>query len=194
MNSIKDVTDPRLIDFYNTLQLQDVSNTNREITRSEFMKLIINAAGLENSQGTGELLASFSDINIDDPSAKYFSIALENGIIHGQNIAVRSKNGEIIQKKILRPNEKISRQEAAKILVEMIRDKELPKKSSTFSDVSVNNPLAPYIEYAFDLCLLHGKNTRNGKVIEGTKRYFAPTDNITLAEAAKILLNMLKKK
>ncbi len=68
----------------------------------------------------------------------------------------------------------------------------LPDTSNinTFADVINTSNLSPYIQYAYDSCLLHGRNTIDGEPVGGTERLFDPKSGITVAETAKILYNM----
>lgn len=52
-------------------------------------------------------------------------------------------------------------------------------------------PLAPYIQYAYNQCLLHGRNTIDGEPIGGKPRVFEPNSSMTLAETAKVLYNIM---
>lgn len=184
--------DPKLVGYFDELKIQDIANVGRDLTRAEFIKLLLNAAKIDVSHEDTQILLPFSDIDRNNELSKYVAFAVRKGIISGQEI---QKEWSFTLQKILRPNSPISRAEASKILGEVIRfDKALPEEKdiTTFADVGKNHTLAAYIEYAYKNCLLHGKNTLDGKVI-GEERLFAPNDAITLAETAKILYNMTHK-
>lgn len=109
--------------------------------------------------------------------APYVAYATKGGIIHGDN-------GKF------RPNDTVSRGEAAKIL---IRSTTLPYSTGSivFSDVPFSNTLGVYIQTAFDHCVLHGRHTINGIPTTPT-RLFEPADGISLGESAKVLYNMTR--
>lgn len=94
----------------------------------------------------------------------------------------------------MRPNDTISRAEASKILTELMREINMPlpnrEEIHTFSDVNPEETLAPYVQFAYNSCLLHGRNTLNGEPLDGKPRVFEPFDGITLAETAKVLYNI----
>ncbi|PID83836.1 hypothetical protein CSB09_04160, partial [Candidatus Gracilibacteria bacterium] len=114
-------------------------------------------------------------------------------------------------------NQTIERETATKILVQSLQRRyshvrpfavlATDKDNSidvidTFTDITQQNPYAPYIQKAYNLCLVHGRHTRGGDPVlqetEGTtnikdpsgKRFFEPKRNITIAETIKILVNM----
>jgi len=76
---------------------------NASISRSESMKMLMNAAGIETSENT---VSEFSDVK--GWAVKYVQKAKELGIINGQEI-----NGKIL----FRPADNITRAEVSKIVV-----------------------------------------------------------------------------
>ncbi|MBS9784278.1 S-layer homology domain-containing protein [Candidatus Gracilibacteria bacterium] len=171
-NEVKNLTDARLTSYYDTLKVINKSNTERRLTRAEFLKLVINSAGVDVSK---EKNPSYSDVSVSHTLKKYIAYATRNGIVHGQN-------GKF------RPNDTISRAEAAKIFVRGAAIG-LSSDVKTFKDVSKSNSLAKYIQTAYDNCILHGRRTWNGNSTVGA-RVFEPSDGITLAETVKVLYNI----
>ena len=198
-SAIKNLDDPKLLAYYNKLQVNNLHNVNRSLSRIEFLKLVLNATSISLENEDITTLKNFEDLDMNAWYVKYVAYALRTGGLHGQNSY--DKNGK--QRfdadgnplKIFRPNEAISRAEAAKILAEFTRsvNESLPKGSqiSSFSDVSYYLPLAPYIQYAYNQCLLHGRNTIDGEPIAGKPRVFEPNSSMTLVETAKVLYNIM---
>lgn len=166
---MKTLTDSRLNDYYGEINVINTTNTGRKVTRAEFLKLTLNSAGIDVSK---EADPQYSDVASTHTLNKYIAYASRNGIVSGQN-------GKF------RPNDIITRAEAAKVLV---RGAGISAaiKSTSFVDVSSTNSLGGYIQSAFDNCILHGR-----KVVDST-RSFEPTDGITLAETVKVLYNVNK--
>ena len=121
----------------------------------------------------------YSDVSSDYSLKKYIDYATAMGIVSGQNNKFR-------------PNDIITRAEAAKIFVK-IAGLKLSEKSITFSDVPASHTLSLYIQTAFDNCLLNGRKTMNGEsLLANNMRIYEPEDAITLAETAKVLYNIAK--
>jgi S-layer homology domain len=171
-SELENLTDPRLVAYYSDIGVVNQSNTGRKLTRAEFLKLVLNSAGVDV---TAEANPSYSDVSASHSLRKYIAYATRNAIVSGQN-------GKF------RPDDLISRAEAAKILVRGA-DIDLSATIDAFSDVSVSSSLAPYVQTAFDNCILHGRRTVNGESTLAT-RIFEPADGITLAETTKVLYNI----
>jgi hypothetical protein len=148
------------------------------VTRAEFLALTLNAAGVDVS---GEApVFDYADVGEDYPLAGYIAYATRNGIVSGQN-------------GYFRPDDIISRGEAAKILINAT-DVTLSAAIDTFDDVTTSDTLAVYIQTAFDNCILHGRYTQNGvSTLPNGERLFEPFDGITLGETAKVLYNIAAK-
>lgn len=117
----------------------------------------------------------------------YIYYAYKHQIISGQEL-----NGT----HIFRPNDRLSRSEAAKILTNatVMKGSNLTVSEGNFIDIPADFSLRKYIEYAFDSCLLHGTNTRDGEVLAGEEgRKFSPIKNISIGETTKILYNLTHK-
>jgi S-layer homology domain len=171
-DEVKDLTDSRLTPYYGVLGVMNKGNTERRLTRAEFLKLVLNSAGVNVS---AEANPSYSDVSATHSLRKYIAYATRAGIVSGSNGAFR-------------PDAIISRSEAAKILVRGT-GLSLSTTIATFSDVSASNSLAGYIQTAYDNCILHGRNTMGGNTTVAT-RVFEPADGITLAETIKVLYNI----
>lgn len=171
---LKNLTDPRLIAYYDDLNVINRTNLNRNITRAEFLKLVINSANIDLSNEV--VTTAYSDVTADHTLAKYISYATRTGLVSGDN-------GKF------RPNDTISRAEAAKIFVNSA-GLTLSINVTTFADVDTNNSLARHIQTAYDNCLLHGRGTLDGNPIN-PPRIYEPNSPITLAETAKVLYNIV---
>lgn len=171
---VKNLTDSRLTQYYKEINVINTTNGNRRLTRAEFLKLAINAAGIDVSK---EVDPVYSDVKPTHTLKKYIAYATRNGIVSGQNGAFR-------------PDDGITRAEAAKVFVKGTK-LGLSQKIDAFADVSPKNTLAVYIQTAFDSCILHGRRTINGQTTAASGlRYFEPNDGITLSESAKVLFNL----
>lgn len=191
VSAVKNLDDPKLIAYYDDLRIINRENMNRQISRVEFIKLVLNAGKVDlGANDYSSHLAGFSDIDAESWYAPYVAYMIATGSMSGQEII--NENGEIA--KIFRPNDTISRAEASKILSELVRksDQKLPSLEEiiSFEDVKPEESLSAYIQFAFNSCLLHGRNTIDGQPIDGAPRIFEPFDSITLAETSKVLYNI----
>ncbi len=167
--------DPAVLAYYDVLKVIDRSNLDRTLTRAEFLKLVLNASGVDvSSAGT---TTPFSDVNSNMWYASYVAYAVKGGIVQGDN-------------GLFRPNDTITRAEASKIFVRAT-GVTYSTGSIVFSDVLPTNTLAVYIQTAYDNCIVHGRHTVNGVPTTPT-RLFEGWDGITLGETAKILYNMTR--
>lgn len=120
---------------------------------------------------TTGLTIPFSDVATNIWYAPYVSLALSKGMIQS---ATR-----------FRPNDTITRAEVTKILTLALGVTITEPTSMTYSDVSASLSLAKYIEAATFL------NIFSGQVVAG-RRIFRPSDPITRAEIAKVVVNTFK--
>lgn len=191
VSAVRNLDDPYLLVYYDDLGIMDRSNVNRAITRVEFVKLVLNAGKVDLNQNLDvSNLSGFVDIDQNSWYVPYVSYMVRTETMNGQEII--DENGNTV--KIFRPNDTISRAEASKILSELVKKKDeaLPEEKyiKTFVDVDPKNSLSAYVQYAYNSCLLHGRNTLDGQPIDGKPRIFEPEDSITLAETAKVLYNI----
>lgn len=191
ISAVKNLDDPKLFAYYDDLKIINRKNVHRSISRVEFIKLVLNAAKLDLSEfENADNIKDFTDIDQKSWYAPYIAYMVASDTMSGQEIL--DENGNTI--KIFRPNAPISRAEASKILSELVRkkDQKLPTIDEiiSFEDVNPKEPLSPYIQFAYNSCLLHGRNTIDGQPIDGKPRVFEPFDRITLAETSKVLYNI----
>ena len=117
------------------------------------------------------LTTPFSDVATNVWYAPYVSLGLSKGMIQS---AIR-----------FRPNDTITRAEVTKILTLALGVTVTEPTTMTYSDVSSTLSLARYIEAATFL------NIFSGQVVGG-RRIFRPSDPITRAEIAKVVVNTFK--
>lgn len=132
------------------------------------MKIAFNAAGIKTT-ATGT--TSFKDVASDSWYSPYVSLALSKGIVSDKNTNFR-------------PNDSISRAEAAKIIVGIF-GANVVNTETTFTDVDATSDLAKYIETAKSLGFF------SGQVVDG-KSLFRPNDSITRAEISKVVVRAFK--
>ncbi len=135
---------------------------SENVTRAEFIKMICAVMGFKSSEKD-----IFNDVKINDWFYPYIGSAFDNRIITG--------DGENFY-----PNNNISRQEAAVIVYRCISDK-LSKETADFGDS------AEIAEYASEAI---GQLAANG-IMQGTENLFRPSANLTRAESAALLNNIL---
>lgn len=161
VSHIKNLDDEKLIQYYSTLRVEDLDSVDGSITRAELVRLIANASLVDVSSIDMSLVRQFADVSEHAYYAPYLAYALQNQIVNGQDSVDEAGNPI----KIFRPYDKLTRAEAAKILVSLIKKSPfmLPSKESihTFADISPEFPLASFVQEAYDACLLHGRNTRD---------------------------------
>lgn len=139
-------------------------NPDNNLTRAEFLKIVMNAAGWKIGTGTTNV---FSDVASDVWYAPYVSLALSKGMINSNSQ--------------FRPNDTISRAEAAKIIVKLFGVK-MSNVKGIFADMDTSSDLTQYAEVAKSLGIF------SGQVLDGELK-FRPNDSITRAEIAKVIVN-----
>ncbi|MFC1615924.1 peptidylprolyl isomerase [Patescibacteria group bacterium] len=120
----------------------------------------------------GYMEKPFVDVEGGEWYAPYLEIAKENGIIDGYD------NGEF------RPNQPVSRVEALKIIMESADVKLLDLIPQNFNDASPAAWYADYINNAWEMEIISGYDGN----------LFKPYNNITRAEAVKIVSLLLEEK
>lgn len=145
---------------------------NREITRAEFMTLIVRSLNLKSAMTADQY---FDDVATTAWYASYVAAALEHGIVQGSGYAK------------FNPNADITREEMAVMLIrayEYMNDKVITEgSSSNFADAdSISSWAADSVAKAQTLQLLNGRGGNS----------FAPQANLTRAEAIKSIYNLLK--
>lgn len=138
---------------------------NDNVTRAEFLKMVMSAAGC----APVDPVNVFKDVSSDDWFAPYVSFALKEHVISNQL-------------EYFRPNDSISRAEATKIIVGIF-SLNLDASGTTFADVDPTNDLAKYIEASKALGFF------DGEMKDGVAT-FRPNDSITRAEVAKVVASV----
>ena len=137
----------------------------RNVTRAEFVKLIVSAFGMTNKKQV-----SFSDVASDTWYADSVSIAASNGIVNG------------ISDTEFAPGLEITRQDAALIIYKCMKDLTTAVDGAEPTDMS---QVADYAASAVKALYQSG-------IINGDDGYFAPANKLTRAEAACMLHRALK--
>lgn len=163
-------------DLYSKGVVKGVSDTEFKpddiVTRAEFIALAVNALALEPGNDT----VVFSDVSEDDWFASVVKTAASLGIVSGSNGAFR-------------PNDAISREEAAKIcctLMKYIGYEESGTQIKTFSDAAdISSWAVDYVDKACAAGIMQG-DADGG---------FRPLGTATRAESAVVVsrLSALKK-
>lgn len=166
-----DITNNWARDYISRLVSRGIVNNvkryhpDNNLTRAEFLKITFNAASWK-AFGTGTIV--FEDVMTDTWYAPYVALATSRGIITSKNT-------------YFRPNDTITRAEAAKIIVGVL-GVSLANNDTSFADVDPYSDLTPYIETAKNFGFF------TGQMIDGELR-FRPNDPITRAEIAKVVVN-----
>ncbi|MCM3288848.1 DUF4430 domain-containing protein [Paenibacillus sp. MER 180] len=136
----------------------------RELSRAEFAALIVKYAGLQ-PQGTD---SGFTDVSASSWYAGYVATAKEKGLISG------------VSANKFAPNQAISRQEMAAMLVRM---KGLPKDADSSAGPKDQQQVAewalPYVKYAYQAGLMSGEDG-----------YFKPQLHVTREMAAVVMVRL----
>lgn len=148
-----------------TIDNVDAFRPNDRVTRAEFLKMVMTAAGCVPS-GTGAI--NFTDVASDAWYAPYVSLALTTHVISDQ-----------FEK--FRPDDFISRGEASKIIAGIFK-LDLSNVQVTFEDLDPASDLAKYIETSKSLGFFTGE-------LVGGKLKFRPNDSILRAEVAKVVVD-----
>ncbi|GAA0866046.1 S-layer homology domain-containing protein [Paraclostridium tenue] len=141
---------------------------DNQITRAEFVKLVNKYFGFEDKG-----ISNFKDINQKNWYYNDVCIAIKAGYINGY------------EDNTFRPNNLITREEAAKIIVSIKNQQDdTYDKLNTFPDKHlVSNWAKPYIEGAIENGYLKGDNLKN----------LRPTSRITRAESVTLLSRIENK-
>lgn len=141
------------------------------ITRAEFVAIIARSAGITYDDATAK--ADYTDVAVTDWFAPYVTWAKEKGIVSGY------EDGSFA------PNKEITREELCTMIVRTLTAYNLaPEKAElTFADADTTSDWAK--ESVASLAKL-------GVVSGKGDNQFAPLDNATRAESAKIITGMYK--
>jgi arabinogalactan endo-1,4-beta-galactosidase len=154
----------------------DVFEPNRKVTRAEYVSMLVKALKLEPTSDKSK----FADVPADAWYAGAISAAYDAGLIQG-NGANRFD-----------PNRSITREEIAKLAVQAltilkgaaVTDSKGDSAAAAFTDTDQTSTWAkPYVQSVSDLGLMRGRESGR----------FVPKADVTRAEAAQIIWNLLLK-
>ena len=140
------------------------------ITRAELTKIAVIAFNLEMDDATD---TSFSDVGVSDWFAAYVKAAAQAGWVQGYSTQTAAK--------VFKPNISINRAEALKILLEAAGFDAEGAEGADFSDTDTASWYMKYVNFAFKNNIVSGYG--DGR--------FGPGNNITRAEAAKVIVKIL---
>lgn len=151
--------------------INNTENFNPEnwTTRAEFIKMVV--LSIIGKTPDTKAVIPYEDVEKDSWAIPYLAYALQNWLIRDS--------------KEFRPNDKITREEAIKILMLALESETGTLNSKSFSDVESTSDFKAYIEAAKERRIITGQEL-NGKL------YFRPHDNISRAEIAKMLVKAFK--
>jgi CSLREA domain-containing protein len=153
-------------------------NPNDYITREDLIRILIQCAEGEQS---AIQISSFADININRPSAPYIQKAFELGIVEGYAV-------EGSEERVFKPTAHSTRAEALKmILLTYIELSVVAAAEVDYRCIDVDQKewYAKYFNYAKNV--VSGYKDENGNLTG----FCGPGNNITRAESAKIIINVL---
>lgn len=143
-----------------------VFDPQANITRAEFLKIVVNALNIPSAAYSGE----FADVSKDAWYASYVSSAKAAGIVAGDG-------------GYFNPNSPVTRQDMAVMLYRAIKNKELSEISDVFYD---SNDISDYakeaIFYMYENGIINGRG-------DGL---FVPKGTATRAEAAQMIYKFIK--
>ncbi|MBI2634402.1 S-layer homology domain-containing protein [Candidatus Peregrinibacteria bacterium] len=139
-------------------------NPDNDITRGEFTKMVMEAFDIEKGSAS---TTAFSDVK-NHWAAAYADGAKKAGLINGYSDGT------------FKPDAKISRAEAMKILLEAT-SYEKNAAASGFKDVKAGDWFAVYVNYAVRAKILSGFSDNT----------FRPLNNMTRGEVAKVIVKVL---
>ena len=146
---------------------ENIFAPNDYLTRAEAVKLLVTAFNIEMP---AELSIPFDDVNTGDWFYPYLCAAYKNGLIQG------------ITQSTFAPQQTITRQDIAVLISRIIKSDE-EGADLTFSD---SGEISDYAKNSVSLLYSLG-------IINGTdQNRFAPHENTTRAQAAKIWYNAIK--
>ena len=150
---------------------------DRDITRAEFVTMVVKGLGLSPSMAKQE----FSDVGVKNPNFGYVNTAYKYGLVSGYG---DGKFG---------PNTKITREEAMTIMARMMKvaglnsELELIEIRKIISRFSDSKMVSTWSKESIAKCL-------NAGIVEGRdNKTLAPKENITRAEATVMIEKLLQK-
>ena len=149
---------------------QETFDVNGQITRAEFVTMIVNHMGFKD-----EVVSNFNDV----PKSEWYYTAVGQAAIHSITAGQTSGN--------FRPEDNITREEMAMMLAQAYKAKfgeDLSGRSQPFSDDSKITPAYKQAVYAM----------RENSIISGyPDNTFKPTNRATRAEAVVMIYNFMNK-
>lgn len=153
-----------------------VFEPNKDITRSQFVAIIVRGLGLKPSEGTKK----YSDVAENAWYANYLTTATQFNLIQGYS------NGKF------GPNDKITRQQAMTILARALS---LTDINTDIKEEEIESILAPFSDnqkIADSAKRYIALSVKTGLVTGRANQMIAPVDNITRAEVAVVIERFLK--
>ncbi|MBQ3573331.1 MAG: S-layer homology domain-containing protein, partial [Clostridia bacterium] len=145
-------------------------NPNNEITRAEYLKLVVEALGMADETAESDL----NDVSKEDWFYKYVASAQSAEIVFGNEL------GEF------NPNESITREDMAVIVIRAMEKAGIEIKAAPDEKFSDDDSMSDYAKAA--IYSLKGMGIINGV---GDNR-FNPLGNATRAETAKMIYELIK--
>lgn len=173
----------------------DASSTFRpgdSITRAEFVKIVNRVFNVELPVGMPKIIM-FADVDNNQWYGRDIYAAMEEGYINGYETSkvITDANGQTVTETVreFRPNQPITRQEAAKIIARMVKGEEVETDADIKTDFADDKEIANWADESVKY--LKDNNISNGYVENG-QTVFKPQANITRAEALVMLLRSVK--
>jgi hypothetical protein len=148
---------------------------DRSITRAEFAAIVVRALNLEST----DVNQMFSDVTADQWFYDEISAAYENGLIDGYGEG------------IFKPNNPISREEAMAVMERALKYYDI---DTNMSETDIAEILSGFNDFG-EVSNWAAKSAAvciSNDIFEGSGGYLRPTDSITRAETAKIILKLLE--
>jgi predicted P-loop ATPase/GTPase len=146
---------------------------DREITRMEAIEMLVKAKGYRAYRISDVEILKFSDFSMDDVNYRYLQMAVKYGILENKKMTFK-------------PDEKITREEMAEMLVKLLQYDKLAKAKDIyalpFADAAeVHQEKLGYVAICKGL-----------QIIEGKDGYFRPKDPATMGEMAVAVYKALE--
>ena len=151
---------------------------NAQISRAELAKIAVNIAkhsGVITSDST-EGAPAFNDVLKGAWYEEFVQLGAKNKIFEGYKNPDGSLTG------FFKPEQKVTRAEAIKVLLGAAAVRTKSEPAETFSDVDADAWFTPYVTTAFNWNIVDGYRNTAGKLTGK----FGPFDPVTRAQAAKI--------
>lgn len=174
--AVLNLDDPKLDSMKDNFNGKHASQ-NKPLTRGEFLRIVIDTAGVDVSKIDTSTATSFTDVGAYTDYVRYIAFATKNKIVSGYGDGT------------FKPFGQITRDEATKILVAST-PVQLASSNRTFTDITPDNTLGKYVQTAYDNKLVNGINTKNGQLTYGNAPLFAPKKTISKWELFKIVYNI----